>query len=129
MKCYHQRIFVLHYSENELPKFETDEEALAFQQAVGRMVLYGLQTDEALTDMLDVVTAGLTKEPLELCAAYHAPLRLHNIETPDGGRYTGSLAQVSNDFLNSLINAARNKHRAFVMAAVQHSPTQYGFHS
>jgi hypothetical protein len=129
MRNYHTRVLVLNYSDEDLPQFETQEEIDAWYQAVGRMVLYGMRKDAA-EDTIQLVTAGLSKSPTELCAAYHPTLPARAEKYEDGfGRYIGSTSEVVDNFTEQLHERSQEQGRAFVMAAVLHSDGTWGFHS
>ena len=128
--AYHRRIFSLTYDSAQLPMFETDAEMQDYCAAVGRMVVYGLQRDAAAEASVQLVTAGITQKPLELCCAYSQPL-LEKADTYRSGtpRYIDSTAQEVDIFMGTLRGRADALGRAFVMAAVKHSDGKFGFHS
>lgn len=128
-KHFHKRVFVFTYFDEDLPKFETQEEIDEWHRALGRMVAYGLNRD-ATEDTIEIVTAGLTTKPLEVCAGYHARLPVTDVKDADGNLcyYKGDGAKLDT-VLDQLTIKARGQHRAFVMAAVKHSDGKFGFHS
>lgn len=120
---YHQRVFVLNYDEQSLPKFETQAEVDEFHKTVGRMICYGLAR-EAETDRVDVVVGSLGRNPVELCCAYHQ-WQEGFLRYADGThRYTGSPFDAVHQFVDRM-----KGERPFVMAAVQHHDGKFGFHS
>jgi len=127
--AYHRRIFSLTYSSDQLPKFETDAEMQDYYAAVGRMVVYGLQRDAAAEASVQLVQAGITQKPLEVCCAYHQPLPEQAEKYEDGTpRYFESMAQSVDDFIK--IMREKSPYRPFVMSAVKHSDNKkFGFHS
>lgn len=129
MKTFHKRVFVLTYFDEDLPKFETQEEVDDWYRALGRMVAYDLNRDDT-EDTIELVTAGLTTNPLEVCAGYHARLPVTDVYDDQGNPcfYQGDGAKLDN-VLDGLAFKARGKHRAFTMAAVKHSDGKFGFHS
>lgn len=125
---YHQRFFVLHYDEKSLPKFETGAEVQDFYAALGRMMFYGLQR-EATEDRVDIVTAGITQNPVEITAAYHRPLPARDTWGDGTPKYIDSTSWACDELVKKLTHAAREQGRAFVMAAVKHNDGEFGFHS
>lgn len=125
---YHQRFFVLHYDEKSLPRFETDEGLQDFYAALGRMMFYGLHR-EATEDLVDIVTAGITQNPLEITAAYHRPLPARDKWEDGTSKYIDSNSEACDELVKKLTHRAREQGRAFVMGAVKHNDGKFGFHS
>lgn len=124
MSNYHQRVISLHYSEKDLPRFETDAEVRAWHEAVGRMVCYGLQR-EAQDDTVQLVSGGLSVKPLELCLTYYEPKMPERWE--DGTR---KIVNTPEGYLDdALIKLRQAASRSFTMAAVLHQDGKWGFHS
>lgn len=129
MTQYHRRILVLDYSDEGIPMHKTQEDLDAWYQAVGRMVTYGLKK-EASEDTIQLVTAGLTRNPAEFCAAFHRTLPACAEKYQDGhSRYIGSTSEATDNFVDSLHRLSEEQGRSFVMAAVLHSDGKWGFHS
>ena len=121
---YHQRVFVMNYDEQSLPKFETQEELDEFHKAVGRMVCYGLMYG-AQEDRVDVVVGNLTRKPLELCCAFHESQEGFLRYADGSHRYTGSPFEAVSQFVDRM-----KGERPFVMAAVKSThDDKFGFHS
>lgn len=123
---YHTRVFVLNYSNDSLPKFETAAEIDEYHRALGRMVAYGMAPSDE--DTVTLVAAGITQNPLEVCAAYYYPLPAQRME--NGERwYIGSASEVVGTLIDTLAEKSKALHRPFVMAAVKHNDGKFGFHS
>lgn len=128
MSNYHKRIFCLDYKEETLPKFESQEEIDEFHRLLGRMVMYGLQR-EASEDKLDMVTAALTKNPVEVCAAYW-PAVARYCRWEDGSiKVLGSLDAQVGGAQEAMQRMSQELGRPFVMALVQHGGNSFGLHS
>ena len=121
---YHQRVFVMNYDEQSLPKFESNAEQDEFYKAVGRMMCYGLHR-EAETDRVDLVVGSLNRNPIELCCAYHQ-WKEGFLRYADGSsRYTGSPFDAVSQFVDRM-----KGEWPFVMAAVKSThDDKFGFHS
>ncbi len=128
MSNYHKRIFCLDYMEETLPRFETQEEIDEFHRLLGRTVMYGLQRD-AEEDKLDMVTAALTKNPVEVCAAYWRAVPRYGRWEDGSIKVLGSLdAQVGGAQV-AVQEASQAHGRPFVMALAQHCDNSFGLHS
>lgn len=129
MKTFHKRVFVLTYFSDDVPLLKTQEEVDDWYRALGRMVAYNMNRDDT-QDTIELVTAGLTTNPLEVCAGYHARLPVTDVHDEHGNPsyYKGDGAMLDG-VLDKLAIKARSKHRPFTLAAVKHSDGKFGFHS
>lgn len=127
MSNYHIRVITLHYDEATLPKFKKQEEIDAWHQAVGRMVCYGLQ-QEAEDDTIQLVTGGITANPLELDLHYYAPLPPERHENGDR-KYVNTPSEWLNTTVDRLVEKSVKLYRGITIGAVLHSDGHWGFHS
>ena len=126
-KTFHTRLINLNYAQEDLPRFETDEETQRWYAAVGRMVLYGMY-DQQDRDTVQLVSATIATNPVEMDAGYFPRVPSTTETWEDGSpRYFDSPSAKVENFLVEFRNMSDG--RAFVMGAVLHSDGKFGFHS
>lgn len=122
---FHTRLINLTYCDQDLPKFETQEQVDAWYKALGRMVAYGMNAEHT-DDTVQLVVGGINKNPQEIVLSYHHPLT--PLRDEEGClRYTDSADQIVNDAIKALVK--KTEYRPFVIGAVLHSDGKWGFHS
>ena len=122
---YHQRVLVLHYSDTDLPKFDNNEDHAAWLQAVGRMVVYGMHSNDR-DDVVELVTGGFGTNPTELDCHYWPKLPgAINYEIP----YQDNVTYKVNKLVSELRDAMGDNARPFTIGAVLHGDGKWGFHS
>ena len=125
--AYHKRILVINYSDNDLPRFQSDEEHSKWLQAVGRMVVYGMHAnDDSRGGQLELVTGGFTKNPVEFDCCYWP--RLSN-DISSEGAYSDNPTVKADRLVAELRNDMGDNARPFVIGAVLHGDGHWGFHS
>ena len=126
-KTYHTRLINLCYAQEDLPRFETDEETQRWYAAVGRMVLYGMYEPQE-RDTLQLVSATIATNPVEMDAGYFPRVPTTTETWGDGSpKYLNSPSAKVENFITEFRNLSSG--RAFVMGAVLHSDGKFGFHS
>mgnify|MGYP003595394600 CR=1 FL=1 len=126
-KTFHTRIINLCYAQEDLPRFETDEETQRWYAAVGSMVLYGMY-DPQEQATLQLVNAVIGTNPVEMDAGYFPRVPSTTETWEDGSpKYRDSPSAKVENFLAAFRNLSDG--RAFVMGAVLHSDGKFGFHS
>lgn len=124
--AHHERVLVLHYSDADLPRFQTESEHAAWLQAVGRMVVYGMHSNEGRESQLELVTGGFTRNPWELDCHYWP--RLNN-SISDSLPYSENSTVKVDALVNELRQQMGKDARPFTIGAVLHSDGKWGFHS
>ena len=124
-KRYHERILHIHYSDEDLPTFQSNEEHAAWLQAVGRMVVYGMHNNDR-DEVFELVTAGFTTNPFELDCHYwpKLPGRI-DYEIP----YETNPTVMAANMEVALRNMMPKQARPFTIGAVLHGDGKWGFHS
>lgn len=126
MSTMNQRVIKLTYFPEKLPKFETQAEIDEWHRAIGRTVVFGMgDTGE---DVVELVHAFITTNPLEIEAAYYPKIPSLNPLT-DALRYVGSNRETLDAAWKQLEVKALDIGTPFVMGAVQGSDGKFGFHS
>ena len=123
---YHQRVFILNYAEDDVPTFSNQKDQNAWYQALGRMVAYGMQRD-AVDDSTQIVTAGMRRNPIEICMNYKPPAT--TVRDEDGNTVHAGTKSMVDHHIWEAERHMRDTGRPFTMGAVLHNDNKWGFHS
>lgn len=125
MKNYHRRVFVLNFSDDDIPKFNSDQELKNFHEMIGRTVMYGL-LNKCEEDTVALAIASIIDNGTEVDTAYYPRLTERDKWGDGSSRYLDSAGYILDDAIIKLRN--KSEGRPFVIGAVNRGD-YWSYHS